>query len=181
MKNVSYWLVPAEPMRTDIQKLVERLATQFDAVPFEPHVTIYSGKSDENEVRRNVEIVVNRFRPMPLVARSLEFSPVLRKTLFMQFEPSSALQSISDTIKENSRDPADYQLDPHMSFLYQFLPDTVLSKLAEEIALPKGRYDFDTVQVIELDGPTTTVEFCQTLETRVPCHADPSMTLSWQG
>ncbi len=158
MSDFSYWLVPAEPIRTEFRKIVERLAKRYNAAPFEPHVTVYSGRSEEEKVRRSVETIVDLFGPTSLVARSLTFSPVLSKTLFIQFEPSSTLQSISDKIKASCQGQANYRLDPHMSLLYQFLPDAVLSELQKEISIPKGRYQFDTVQVMELEGPTTTVD-----------------------
>src|SRR5438445_6498217 len=45
----SYWLIPAEPVRTECRRVIEDLAGRYSAPPFEPapqfepHVTIYFG------------------------------------------------------------------------------------------------------------------------------------------
>lgn len=154
----SYWIVPAEPIRTELRNLIARLAERFDTVQFEPHVTVYSGKSEDQEVERNVHLVAKSFKPIALVPQSVEFSQALTKTLFVQFAPSSALQDMSDHLATNSHTQSGYELNPHVSLLYRMLPDDVLRQLADTTTIPRGLYEFNTLQVIAAERPPTTID-----------------------
>ena len=158
MPVFSYWLVPAEPLRTEVGTLMQQLARRFFAVEFEPHVTIYSGPSTHQEVAANVALCANEFRPIALTPQSLQVSQALTKTLFIQLEPSAGLQALHDFIKRRSTAASSYVFNPHISLLYQVLPPAVLDELASRIPMPRGPYRFDTLQVIASDVPTQTVD-----------------------
>ena len=43
------WLTPGEPHRALLRSTISRLAARFDAVEFEPHVTVFCGPSTDAE------------------------------------------------------------------------------------------------------------------------------------
>jgi hypothetical protein len=158
MPIFSYWLIPAEPFRSELLALMLQLARRFGAVEFEPHVTIYSGPSTHQEAESNIAMCAKQFRPALLSPQSLQVSQALTKTFFIQFEPSSGLQAIHNFIKRRSKAASSYIFDPHVSLLYHVLPQATLDELACTTPVPGGPYRFDTLQAIASDVPTSTVE-----------------------
>ena len=158
MPVFSYWLVPAEPLRTEMLALMKQLAKRFSAVEFGPHVTIYSGPSTHREAASNVALCAKEFKPITLSPQSLQVSQALTKTFFIQLEPSAGLQAMHDFIKQHSNAASSYVFNPHISLLYHELPQAVLDQLARNTAIPVGPYRFDTLQVIASEVPTKTVD-----------------------
>src|SRR5713101_187455 len=112
----SYWLVPAEPAAAALRTEIARLAERYDAVAFEPHVTLYSGRSDDREVAETLDFLRASFRPIRLVPFVIAQSSRLTKTLYIRLELSDALASLAGTIKEKARQPSNSTLDdPHVS------------------------------------------------------------------
>src|SRR6266851_675063 len=149
----SYWLVPAEPAAAALRAEIARLAERYDAVAFEPHVTLYSGSSDDREVAETLDFLRASFRPMTLVPFVIAQSSRLTKTLYIRLALSDELASLAETIKGRARNPSRSVLDdPHVSLLYQAIGEAERTKLTAQIALP-APFIGDGVTVIETEVP----------------------------
>jgi len=146
------WLVPAEPLGSTLRALVDRLAAELDAVPFEPHVTLFCGASSEDEARAAAERIARRFGPVDLVADRLDHTEAFTKTLFVQFRPSALAREMSDAARSYAPG-SDYRFDPHLSLLYKRLPVESQRTLAAALQAPVGTYGFDRVRLIETELP----------------------------
>ena len=132
----SYWLLPAAPMAALLAAQIERLAAQYDAVAFEPHVTLYTGPSDDAEAAATLDFLRRSFRPLTLVPFVVAQSSRLTKTLYIRLELTGELAALAATIKGRAPQPSASVLDdPHVSLLYQRIDEAERAKLAGVIEL----------------------------------------------
>ncbi len=149
----SYWLLPAEPTARALQAQIKSLAERYDAVVFEPHVTLYTGPADDREVAETLDFLRLSFRPLTLVPFVVAQSSRLTKTLYIRLELTPELASLADTIKGRAARPSQSRLDdPHVSLLYQRIAEAERAGLAAQIAVP-APFAGDGVAVIEAEIP----------------------------
>ena len=150
----AYWLLPETSEREVFRREIRKLAEQFGAPLFEPHVTIFL----EPETSRSPHEVLNELElvNIELTIHSIRASEQFTKTLFVQFETSSALQELGDAIWKLSGAPARWVIDPHLSLLYASLPPDTKQALAGKIRLPIRQARFNSICVMRCPRPTTT-------------------------
>ena len=147
------WLTPCEPLRATLRSIVRRLASSLDAVEFEPHVTVFCGRSSELEARGVVDLVAGQFSRVELIADRLAYTGNYTKSLFVQFQESAVLRRMFGSAARAYSQPSDYVLSPHLSLLYKKLPAAEQQKLCETLDVPMGAYRFDRIQMIETELP----------------------------
>ena len=150
---IGYWLIPAEPHRTELAEIVRALAATHDAPVFEPHVTLYSNDSDKESARVLLDQIARQHRAVELAVGGVDHSEKFTKTLFLQFENTPEAQQLSEAIRAHSASEKQYEFDPHLSLIYVELPaDT---KLAEARAIHDRfeRVRFDALAAIEFPRP----------------------------
>ena len=147
------WLTPREPLRCLLRSTIRQLAERFDAVEFEPHVTVFCGRSTDSEARAVARRIAAQFAPIELTAVRVDHSELFTKTLFVQFEESALLRRIFETAAAAYSRPSNYALNPHLSLLYKELLATRRRKLCETLDLPMGDYSFGRVRMIETELP----------------------------
>jgi hypothetical protein len=154
----SYWLVPAEPVAAMLRARIAELAARYDAVAFEPHVTLYTGPSDDREVAQTMDFLRGSFRPLRLVPFVIAQSSLLTKTLYIRLELSDELASLAGTLKGRALQSSNSTLgDPHVSLLYKAIAEEERVRLAAEIALP-APFVGDGITVIETEVPIDNLE-----------------------
>lgn len=147
------WLLPARPLKERLSSIIQKLATVNDAVDFEPHLTIFSVYSDDEESRSVCHLITKKFEPMKLIAEKLRYSSLFTKSLYIQFFESAELRHLFETIKESFTQPSDYILNPHLSLLYKNMPEAKLKELSHTLDIPLGTYLFDRIKAIETEIP----------------------------
>jgi hypothetical protein len=151
----SFWLLPAEPLKGQLRAIVQQLAKKYDAIDFEPHVTISSGLSDDDRTHTIARGVASLYSPVELIPVKLEHTSVYTKTLFIQFQESAIVHHMSDAIKDRSARPVNYVLNPHLSLLYKTMPLAILAGICQTFDEPKGPCVFDRLRAIETEIPVT--------------------------
>jgi hypothetical protein len=151
--ELSLWLTPREPLRSVLRATIRELAVRYDAVEFEPHMTLFCGSSTDNESRAIVRRIAGQFPPIELTSDRLAHSELYTKTLFVQFHDSAVLWQIFRTAGAYCPQPSNYVLNPHLSLLYKKLPTVTLTDLSERLDVPLGGYAFDRVRAIETEMP----------------------------
>jgi hypothetical protein len=140
---IAYWLLPEAAAREVFLREIRRLARQFGAPLFEPHVTIFIAPENSRaplEVLREVGPV-----DIELTIHSKRFSDKFTKTLFVQFETNSAVQRLGDAIWKAGGTRNRYLIDPHLSLLYAKLPPETKQRLADKIWLPFREVHFTSI------------------------------------
>ncbi|MBO0696693.1 MAG: 2'-5' RNA ligase family protein [Verrucomicrobia bacterium] len=151
---IAYWLIPTEPARSYFQSVIDDLARRYDAPQFEPHVTVYVGvdRADSvddvlSEARRGCERIV-------LKALEVSGSSEFIKTLFVQFDGTTQLQRLNQTIRMAAQDSSAYRLDPHLSLLYKTVSDQDRRSLMRSIEVPFSEVTFDSLKAVRCISPT---------------------------
>ena len=165
-KEYTYWVLPAEPLRSPLTSAIGDLACEFDAVAFDPHVTVFCSRSNDVEAQRVAQHIAQNFKPFGLYAADLEQSSLLTKTFYVQFQPSVELQKMFDAIKDGVAAEANHTLNPHLSLLYQRIDEAQRQELCHRTAIaPMGTYRFDRLRVVEIDLPTENLRTIRTWRT----------------
>ena len=137
------WLLPAAPARDFFRATIDRLARDYDAPRFEPHLTLglLETSSALPQLRSASAI---RLRPIGIL-----FSSVFTQTLFVRFEMAPALDALRQSLGIRVSG-----YDPHLSLLYRRLPAAVKERLAASIPLPFSTVVFDQISLVRCARPT---------------------------
>lgn len=147
--KISFWLIPKSPLKEQYQSLIDRLAVEFDAPPFEPHVTLFFGFMRDLQASSEViEVVCKEFSSIILHAKSIEHSGVFTKTLFVQFQESLVLKELSHRLKSLSKSEDTYVLNPHLSLIYAPLGKEVRDSLSKTILPLSETLEFDEIVAV---------------------------------
>ena len=146
---VAYWLLPASDARDFFGEIIQRLAAKYEAPVFEPHLTLAVRPDTPDEAEQ-----ILAQAPGSLVElRPLEmgWTAKFTKTLFLRFASSELLRQLRCSIG------AEGDFDPHLSLLYQRIPETEQARLAAETQVPFPRVNFDRIVAIRCRLPVETV------------------------
>ncbi|NHC37987.1 2'-5' RNA ligase family protein [Scytonema millei] len=148
-QKVAFWLIPAAADRIFFQEVIDRLAENYAAFSFNPHVTIYWGEFGEDESLTEIlEQAVRGINAFSLQCDRVLYTDQFTKTLFVQFHPRKILSQITESIRNHSQSPTDFTLNPHLSLMYKHLDADVKQSIASTISLPKTEVFFDEIQVL---------------------------------
>jgi 2'-5' RNA ligase len=136
-----------------LSAIIRRLAQDLDAVDFEPHVTLFCGRSSDEEANATARGIAAEFAPITLTPERLAYTDLFTKTLFVQFEDSAIARQMFEAARRSYAHPSDYVFNPHLSLLYKKLPEARQRALCDTLDLPKGVYQFDRVRMIETELP----------------------------
>jgi hypothetical protein len=145
---VAYWLMPAEPTRSFFASTIAKLAARFDAPLFEPHVTIYAASKGEDIPAEILSRALTDCDPFRLSVRNIQYSDDFTKTVFVQFEPSPPLSALSRALRQASALHDEYQLNPHLSLIYNKMTRSAKTELAASVRLPFTEVLFDSAKAV---------------------------------
>jgi hypothetical protein len=154
----SFWLLPTAPLAGKLHTIIQKLAARFDAVDFEPHVTLYSGPSDDGEAETVARELAAGFPPFALTPLKIDCTRLYTKTLFVQCAESPAAWTMFEFVKNHCAKPSAYRLDPHLSLLYKTMDPAAQAGLCRTLGASKEPYLFDRLRVIETEIPLTKPE-----------------------
>ena len=153
---IAYWLIPTEPVHSFFQGIVNDLARRYDAPVFEPHVTVHVAANRAEAGQQALAGATRECTPITLKPVGIDHSDEFIKTLFVQFELSKELQEINAIIRRAARDSSQYELQPHLSLLYNKMAAATRGELAASITLPFSEIIFDAIKAVRCVSPTRT-------------------------
>jgi hypothetical protein len=116
---VALWLVPASPWHERFGALIGELAREFDAVVFEPHITLHVGTlRDPSRVSKRLAPAVASRQPMTLVCGATMHDSEHFRTLFVPFD-DRRVDDLRDVLRNAIDLRGDYALHLHLSLLYR--------------------------------------------------------------
>jgi hypothetical protein len=78
----------------------------------------------------------------------IDFSEKFTQTLFVQFKPTGELKELSAVVARGLGRNSAFELNPHLSLLYQHLPNEEKAELARTILLSDKSIRFDAIKAI---------------------------------
>jgi 2'-5' RNA ligase len=150
---IAFWLIPAEPAHSLLQGIINDLARRYDAPVFEPHVTIHVA-ADRADLAETVLEQAARESAINLTPLGIDQSEQFVKTLFVQFVLSAELRRINENIRNVAHDALGYELNPHLSLLYNKMDAAIRRDLALSMSVPFGQVMFDAIKAVRCVLPT---------------------------
>jgi len=151
---IAYWLIPSEPARSFFQRIINDLAHRYDAPVFEPHVTIHVAADRADAAKNALGNAARECKLIRLTPLRIDQSDEFIKTLFVQFAMSAELQKTNEIIRQASDDSSQYELNPHLSLLYEKLAAATRRELAASINVPLFEVTFDAIKAGRCVSPT---------------------------
>lgn len=157
-EGYSLWLIPSGSSYEKFSNLIKRLAAEYNAPLFEPHVTLLGGamQSEEDVLRRAKQLASGQ-KPLPITLRSVDYQDFYFRTLFVRGDITESLQTLHDRAKEifEMQDTPSYM--PHLSLMYGNFPQGVKDKIIEAIGRDQTtEFTVNSVHVFRTDGESNT-------------------------
>jgi 2'-5' RNA ligase len=140
---VMVWLLPGPRERKFFQAIISRLAAEFDAPVFQPHLTLGAFRAG-SALPSSIETI--SLAPIGVFSES-----IFTKTLFIRFDFTDSLRKLRASLGLGGR-----RYDPHLSLLYSRLPPRKKRDLAKSISLPFPIVRFDQITLVRCLSPTRT-------------------------
>lgn len=151
---IAYWLIPAEPVHSFFQEVINDLARRYDAPVFEPHVTIHVGANRADAVESAISQAPRVCNLIKLKVLKIGHSREFIKTLFVQFALNTELRQLNEIIRHAAQDSPHYELKPHLSLLYKEMPSAARRELASSINVPFPEVHFGALKAVRCISPT---------------------------
>lgn len=163
----SVWLIPQQPELNYFQKMINKLAKEQQAPKFQPHITIYWGKTDSLEnIKQIIKSLAQKNHPITLNVTGADATPEIFKTLFVIFADNDQLSNWSKQIGDATINK-DYQLHLHLSLLYKDMPIEKKQALLKQVQLNLKRVTFDKLELIREDDPDVVSKWIPIFESRL--------------
>jgi len=145
----SMWLSMDEPAKSSLARIITQLCSEYNAVPFEPHLTLISGKFDDfNDLVIQIDQFFEDFSPLVLSIQKINFSEDFFKTLFLQFESSNQLNSLYQRAKSTLTKTRSKVFFPHISLLYKNMHIKEKEKLSQSITLTLTQVCLNQIKIV---------------------------------
>lgn len=158
--QVSIWLLLSD--LESLGQVMKKLAHEFGAPVFDPHVTLYSTKipaENLSQVKEDLKKRVKDFDPLALNILGIGQNGTLFKTLYLQLQNCKELNDLYETVKTILGKYGNYEIDPHLSLLYkeglsaeektksvedaEFVSEIKFDKVAIKVSGPNDNYGKD--------------------------------------
>ena len=112
------WVIPPEPVFSDVKNTIERLASTYQAPKFEPHMTVLGNiEKDFSEIEEKVRELTKNLEKLVLTLGPVSFSTTYFQSVFIRVSSSARLMQLNLDIKKLFDRENDVFM-PHMSLLY---------------------------------------------------------------
>ncbi len=151
------WLKPENEVRDILKRIIDRLAEEYDAPVFEPHITVASGiKMPVDEMVGRLESVSHTVEPMTLYLEDTDFRDSYYRSLFVRIAPNEALLALRErSLREFRLEHEPYM--PHLSLMYREMDSGKKQQIIERVG---KRFDLvfipDKIHLVRVSGPPET-------------------------
>lgn len=159
LPRVAFWLIPEVCARRELAKIINELASHYNAPVFLPHLTLYSCARTPRQAEL-AQSVTSALTTGPLTVRTtgVGTGEKLARTLYCKVQKEPALEAWSQALHGGMPHPSSYQFEPHLSLLYQALPLPVREQLARETRLSLDEITFDELRVVAIPNQIKTMD-----------------------
>lgn len=139
-KGYTLWLMPKGVKYKRFSNLIKKLAQQYAAPVFQPHITLLGElmnpqgefRKEESEIKKLVEKLVSDQKSFPVTLRQIDYQDFHFRALFIKVAITEPLQELHNKAKEIFKmDVPPYM--PHISLLYGNYPNELKEKIITEI------------------------------------------------
>ncbi len=145
----SVWLTPGQEDTHYLKKIIQQLGERYQSPIFSPHLTVYSGIYDvsQNHISE-LNRMLKHVKKIPIKIKSLQYSSLLWKTLFLQIKQTRELNRVNDEIEKIFHSDTKYNFNPHISLIYKIMGTDDKQKLINQLTL-KTNYMLGGLQIVK--------------------------------
>lgn len=153
------WLKPENEVYDILRRNISRLADEFAAPVFEPHITLVSGiRMPIDEMVGRIESVAKPAEPMTLCLGQTDFLDTYYRSLFVRIAHNEALLSLRERcLREFCLEHESYL--PHISLLYKKMDSAKKQQIISRVG---NRFDLvfipDKIHLVRVSGPVASWE-----------------------
>lgn len=132
-KGYTLWLVPTGQVFEKFASLIQKLARQYNAPVFDPHVTLLGEiMQPEDECIVKTKQLVKNQKPFIVNLEAVGWQDYYWRTLFVYAKKTQALQNLHERAKKTfNMELPPYM--PHLSLLYGMFPVEIKREIIKEI------------------------------------------------
>ncbi|MBW1637293.1 MAG: 2'-5' RNA ligase family protein [Deltaproteobacteria bacterium] len=146
-ERVSIWLIPSDEHRSLLSRYIEELSERLHSVPFEPHITLFSGRISFHQVFRALDFAADRCPPFYLQVNGIKSEDLFTKTLYLSIKGTEDLLDLSKLLGSYFS-ASSFSFDPHLSLAYKNLPELTRKSLARETGVMMSSIKFSSLQAV---------------------------------
>lgn len=152
MAKYTLWIVPQDPVKYLLQKVILDLSKKYKTPNFEPHMTLLGDiEVSEEEILAGTKKLAAGLKPFSLALGEVSFSATYFQSVFVRVKSSAKLMQANLLAKQIFNLPNNLFM-PHISLMYGVDNMETREKIASEIKLPENlSFEADKIIVI----PTT--------------------------
>jgi 2'-5' RNA ligase len=164
MLEVSVWLVPQPEDYAHLQGVIAQLASQYDAPPFRPHLTVAGRLSAAPHFQNTFTEVAATTPVLTLANQGLDHSPEFFRTVFIRTSLDPALLALRQKIDALWPNNLIKPLMPHISLIYKTLDSAQRQAIIQSLRV-QDTFIFNTLAVVrpQLEGNWLAVDTWQIL------------------
>ena len=147
----SLWFVPAKPYFQVFEKNIKTLANTFGALPFQPHVTGFSGTAHNREAAvAIVQKAISQFKLRPFILNALDLghSEQFFQTFYIRFGANPVVGQVCRFFWNATGRDSNFRLNPHLSLLYHPLSPDKRRDLMRNFSMPLSTVPINAIWLV---------------------------------
>lgn len=152
MKSRGYtlWLIPTGQAYQKFSNLIKKLAEEYNAPVFQPHVTLLGEiLVPEPEAIKRTKQLVSGQKPFTINMEEISYEDFYFRTLFVRAEKTEALLALHNRSKEIFKMEIPPYM-PHLSLLYGTFPKETKEKIIKRIGRDQStQFEISRVYLIK--------------------------------
>jgi len=149
------FLIPPEKERLELQAIITSLATGYDSISFEPHITLLARieESDEKHLLELTKCLAKEHEPISVVLEGVGIEDAYYRALYYRVRENNALMSMHEHAIGLFKTSASAPYMPHLSLYYGNLP-TLHKEAMSSALVPQKSFNFeiDSVHLYRTSG-----------------------------
>ena len=145
----SIWIIPPEPVFSELGTTIHSLAAEYGGPVFEPHITILGSVDGElKQINRAVDSAIQNLGRLTLALGPISFGTTYYQSVLARVESTAQLLQLNLNIKkqlglENNA------YHPHVSLIYGDHDMTIREEIAAKVKLTNAAFIAETIAVVE--------------------------------
>jgi 2'-5' RNA ligase len=144
------FIIPPEPVYSELDKIIKDLSIKYKGPVFIPHVTVLSGISGKIEdIEKSVEKVTSNYNEILLTLESISFSTTYFQSVFVRVNSNVKLMQLNLAFKKVFNFENNVFM-PHISLIYGNHSMDVREKISEDVKLRSTSFSANQIAIIKL-------------------------------
>lgn len=138
------WIVPPEPLYSQLKNIIRELSIRYDSPLFEPHMTLLGNIDSElPHIKSKLALLASRIDQFTLKLDSVSFSTTYFQSVFVRVHSTAQLLQLNLEAKKMFGMENDVFM-PHISLLYGEHEMRIREKAVSEVQISSASFVVDS-------------------------------------